>query len=153
MSEIKLNKLDSINYLIELELSAGFKSEQIILAGFSQGGVTSLTTGLMSKHKLGGVIALSCYLPDVAILIKDHPQNKTLPIFMAHGLYDTVIPIFAGKNSGQCLKAAGFNLEWHEYPMEHSVCNEEVEQITKWFKTIVTAQAASMQALSLHHKP
>jgi len=128
--------VNSINQLIESEISNGFKSEQIILAGFSQGGVISLATGLRSKHQLGGIIGLSCYLPDVTTLVKEYPQNQIMPIFMAHGLYDPVIPVIAGKNSYQCLNTAGFNIKWHEYPMEHSVCNEETQDIAKWFQNL-----------------
>ena len=127
--------VEAINYIIEQQLTLGFKSEQIVLAGFSQGGVISLTTGIMCKHKLGGIIALSAYLPDVETLAKNQ-LNLTTPIFAAHGVQDPVVPYFAGKHAYTGLHTAGFNITWREYPMQHSVCAEEIQDLSAWFKNI-----------------
>ncbi len=130
------HSVNAINKLIEAQINLGFREEQIFLAGFSQGGVISLTTGLMSKYKLGGVIGLSCYLADVNTLVKDYGQNKQLPIFMAHGIHDPIVPFIIGKNTYLGLKNLGFNIVWHEYQMEHSVCMEEIQEITKFLQNI-----------------
>jgi phospholipase/carboxylesterase len=127
-----------INQIIDEQLSFGFKPEQIIIAGFSQGGVMSYVTGLSSKHKLGGIIALSGYLPNVDSFIATNYNNKTVPIFAAHGIEDPLVPYLAGTNASQKLIASGFNLNWHEYPMEHSVCAEEVQDLSAWVKGILT---------------
>ena len=128
--------VEAINHIIEEQIANGFKSEQIILAGFSQGGVMSYTTGIMSKHKLGGIIALSAYLPDVETLAKNQ-ANLNTPIFAAHGMQDPVVPYAAGNNAYTGLKAAGFNINWHQYPMQHSLCAQEIQDLSAWFKTIL----------------
>lgn len=126
----------SIDKVIQDQLDQGFTAEQIIIAGFSQGGVMSYTTGLKSKHKLGGIIALSCYLPGVDDIIKEC-SNKSIKIFAAHGLQDPVVPCQAGEKAYKSLNAAQFNIQWHEYLMQHSVCNEEVADLSKWLNNII----------------
>jgi phospholipase/carboxylesterase len=126
-----------INQLIDEQLSLGFKSEQIIIAGFSQGGVMSYVSGLSSKHRLGGIVALSAYLPNADSFIDANSHNKNVAIFAAHGIEDPVVPYIAGTNASQKLIASGFNLNWHEYPMQHSLCAEEVQDLSNWFKQIL----------------
>ena len=127
----------AINQIIEAQLQLGFRTEQIILAGFSQGGVMSYTTALMSKYKLGGVVALSCYLPDADRLLVDAEVNKTTPIFAGHGLQDPVVPFIAGMTAYSKLKSAGFNIQWYEYSMAHSLCNHEVADLSAWFTKVL----------------
>lgn len=130
--------LVAMNELIESIIKSGFKSSQIILAGFSQGGVISYTTGIRSHHKLAGILALSCYLPNIDKLVALDSVNKTTPIFACHGLHDHVVPCSVGVMAYNSLKAAGYNIEWQEYAMEHSVCSEEIIDLTNWFENIFT---------------
>ena len=122
--------VDLVNQIIEEQISLGFNSKQIIIAGFSQGGVMSYTTGLSSKHQLGGIVSLSSYLPNIDSYIKS--SHKDTPIFAAHGLQDAVVPYIAGVTAYQKLNATGFNILWHEYQMGHSLCEKEVEDISVW---------------------
>ena len=124
-----------INKIIEEQLSEGFKSEQIIIAGFSQGGVISYITGLSSKYKLGGIVALSTYLPNADSYITSN--HKDTPIFAAHGLQDNVVPYIAGNLAHQKLSAAGFKITWYEYPMAHSLCADEIADLSLWFNDIL----------------
>ncbi len=124
-----------INKIIEEQLSQGFKSEQIIIVGFSQGGVISYITGLSSKYKLGGIVALSTYLPNIDSCITS--GYKDIPIFASHGLQDNVVPYIAGNLAHQKLSTAGFKITWHEYQMAHSVCAEEIADLSKWFNDIL----------------
>jgi len=118
---------------IQREKEAGIPSENILLAGFSQGGVVILYTGLRYPEQLAGLMALSTYLalPD-KLASEANPANSTTPVFMAHGTMDPVIPIQQGKNSADQLKQAGYAVEWHEYPMQHAVSLEEIEDISRW---------------------
>ena len=126
----------AINNLIQSQMAHGVNSEKIILAGFSQGGVLSYTAGLLSEKPLGGIIALSCYLPGVDKIIANGAGNKQVPIFAAHGLHDPIVPYTGGIGAYQKLKQAGFNIQWHEYPMEHSLYNEEISDLANWFNTV-----------------
>ena len=128
-----------IENIIDAQINDGIPPEKIILAGFSQGGAMALHIGLRSTYKLAGIMALSAYLP----LAKQHPlkqaQSPIPPIFMAHGNYDAVIPIQAAIGSKTLLESLGYSVLWKEYPMEHSVCGEEVQDIGQWLKNIVSA--------------
>ncbi len=127
-----------IRTLIEAELERGVKAENIILAGFSQGGVMALYTGLRFAPALGGILALSCYLPLAASLMTDAAQDKlaprNLPIFQAHGLHDPVVAYSLGETSRDYLQQMGYQPEWHRYPMQHSLCEEEIRDISVWLK-------------------
>ena len=99
-----------------------------MLAGFSQGGVIALQTGLRHSEKLGGIMALSTYLACVeSVGTEASPANRDIPIFMAHGSMDAVIPVALAKLSKARLETHGYKIEWHEYGMPHSVCAEEIE--------------------------
>jgi phospholipase/carboxylesterase len=117
------------------EKEAGIGAERIILAGFSQGGAIALHTGLRYPDRLGGIMALSTYLP-LADTVADerHAANADVPIFMAHGSDDPVIPVSFAEQSRERLKALGHPVEWHQYPMPHSVCMEEVGAIGSWLR-------------------
>ena len=119
--------------LIAQEKQRGVLARNIFLAGFSQGGVIVLQTGLRYAERLGGLLALSTYLPLAGTLADEASENsKGAPIFMAHGRSDQVIPYAQGKVSAEQLSELGYPLEWHEYAMAHSVCMEEVQDIAAW---------------------
>ena len=118
---------------IAQEKQRGVAPGNIYLAGFSQGGVIALQTGLRHAERLGGILALSTYLPLAETLADEASEcAKNIPIFMAHGRGDQVIPYSTGKTSAEKLSASGYPLEWHEYAMAHSVCMEEVQDIAAW---------------------
>ena len=119
----------AIDVLIEQQIQAGIAPERIVLAGFSQGGVIALHCGLkQSEPQLGGIMALSCYLPGCAQLLAGHE----LALFLAHGRRDPVVAIDRGREGAKSLERAGYNPEWHEYDMEHSVCASEISDIRHW---------------------
>jgi phospholipase/carboxylesterase len=119
--------------LIEREEQSGVPTERIMLAGFSQGAVMALTTGLTYPKKLAGILALSGYLPySEQIMAKASPANKTTPIFLGHGTQDTVVPYFLGQAAHEALTQHQYNVAWYSYPMGHSVCIEEIEAIGTW---------------------
>lgn len=119
--------------LIDAQLKAGFKAEQIVLAGFSQGGAIALHTSARTQHQLAGVVALSCYLPIPEKLIAEHSEkNLKTPFFMGHGTHDPVVPYQLGKSSYATLKSAGYQTTWHEYPLQHGVSMDELEDIKRF---------------------
>lgn len=123
----------ALELLIEQEKSRGIPTENIFLAGFSQGGAIALHTGLRHPARLGGIIALSTYLPLADTLSQEVSLSaKNTPIFFAHGRTDPVIPCSLGKISADKLQQLGHQVDWHEYAMPHSVCMEEVKDIEKW---------------------
>jgi phospholipase/carboxylesterase len=124
-----------IERLIAQERQRGVAAENIFLAGFSQGGAVVLHTGLRHKEKLGGILALSTYLPLRQTLANEaEAANRDTPIFMAHGQFDPVIPYDFGLGSAKELQRQGHQVEWHAYAMPHSVCEEEIEDIERWLK-------------------
>ncbi|TMG87133.1 MAG: alpha/beta hydrolase [Betaproteobacteria bacterium] len=124
--------------LIEREKARGMRPERIVLAGFSQGGAIALYTGLRHAQRLAGIMALSTYLisPD-ALAAEATAANQGVPIFMAHGSADPVVRFQWGEASKRLLEAAGYEIEWHTYPMEHSVCFEEVQAIGAWLGKVL----------------
>jgi phospholipase/carboxylesterase len=123
--------------LIEQEHDRGIPYDKILLAGFSQGGAIALHTALRFPQRLAGLMALSTYLPlhdafAEEVGSKIDAQFSELPIFMAHGALDPVLVMSLGEHSRDLLRSAGFTVEWHEYPMEHSVCAKEIEDIRNW---------------------
>lgn len=122
-----------IEALIARETERGVPPHHIFLAGFSQGGAIALHTALRRKEPLGGVLALSTYLPLADSTANEMQQEtKMTPIFMAHGRSDTVIPCKLGASSRDALRALGYEVEWHEYGMPHSVCDAEMRDIEAW---------------------
>ena len=127
----------SINSLIEQERKRGTDPANIILAGFSQGAVIALTTGILYPQRLGGVIALSGLLPNATAVIQQaSPANRDIPIFIGHGSQDSVIPESMGKTTYDILTQASYPAKWHAYPMAHSVCAEEILDISRWVQEI-----------------
>jgi len=129
-----------ITALLEREEKRGVEPEHIVLAGFSQGGAIALQAGLRHPQKLAGVMALSTYLPLAESLPREAaPANKATPIFMAHGVFDPVIPIVMGAGSMTLLTGLGYTVEWRQYPMQHSVCPQEIEDIGAWLRRVLKA--------------
>ena len=125
----------AIRRLIEREHQRGVPSSHLFLAGFSQGGAIAYMTALTHDEPLAGVIALSTYIPNPALLEQEATAcNKALPIFAAHGSDDEVVSPELGLKARDLLLSRGHPIEWHEYPMPHSVCLEEVHEIGRWLK-------------------
>lgn len=128
----------AIAALIAQETSRGVAPQNIFLAGFSQGGAIALHTALRLQQPLGGVLALSTYLP-LAELATSELSSHSTPIFMAHGRNDSVVPPALGSASRDKLLALQFALEWREYAMGHSVCAEELQDIQTWLAQHISA--------------
>jgi phospholipase/carboxylesterase len=121
---------EAIGDLIRQENQRGVETRRIALAGFSQGGALALHTATRYPEKLAGVIALSCYLPLAKAFASERTAaNLATPIFMAHGTQDPVVPFAMGDESRRVLEATGYRVEWHSYPMPHSLCEPEVADI------------------------
>jgi phospholipase/carboxylesterase len=128
---------DAVADLIEHEISRGVPASQIVLAGFSQGGAIALHAGLTGPHQLGGILALSTYLPSSSEALGAlDAQRKATPLFMAHGEQDNVILISHGERSKELLEANGLTPEWKIYAMPHSVSGQEVTDISVWLKRL-----------------
>ncbi|MGB4497452.1 MAG: carboxylesterase [Methylococcaceae bacterium] len=126
-----------INQLIQKEIDGGIPSKNILLVGFSQGGVLALHTGLRFNQPLAGIVALSAYLPTLDNLKTQRAEaNNHTPIFMSHGIIDSVVAIETGKATFDGLKSLGYSIEWHDYLMEHSLCIEEIEKIAEFVNTV-----------------
>jgi len=119
--------------LIEEQMTLGIPADKIVLAGFSQGGLVALHTGLNVSETVAGVLALSTYYPEPCFE-ESSLKNQTLPILMAHGTYDQVIALNVAEDSKSFLESKGFNVEWQTYPMEHQVCMPEIELISSWLQ-------------------
>ncbi len=125
----------SVHALIQEQLDLGIAANRIVLAGFSQGGVLSLFTGLRFSQSLAGIMALSCYLPTADSLPQQcHRANKQTHILQNHGEHDDVVPMSAGKMANELLNAAQYNVTWTSYPMEHSVLPEQLTDISIWLQ-------------------
>ncbi|MGA2189706.1 MAG: alpha/beta hydrolase-fold protein [Steroidobacteraceae bacterium] len=128
----------AVRQLIAREVQRGIPADRIVLAGFSQGGAVSLYTALRCPERLAGVMALSAYLPLAGRLGAERlPANDGTPIFMAHGLGDAVLPIGMALESRDQLTALGFGVEWHQYPMAHAVCADEVSDIRNYLLRVL----------------
>lgn len=127
-----------INDLVAREVLRKISFKNIVLAGFSQGGAMALQTGLRHPETLAGVMALSCYLPCSSSFASEaSAANAGTPVFLAHGTEDPVVPYVMGKNTRDLLAKSGYAVEWHEYPMPHSVCAEEVRDIGAWLTRVL----------------
>jgi phospholipase/carboxylesterase len=125
--------------LIQRESERGILARRIVLAGFSQGGAMSLYIGARYPQRLAGIVALSCYLPlDSNFTAERLAANQSTPIFMAHGLLDPVIEERRGLESRAALEAEGYAVEWHSYRMAHSVCVEELADISAFLKRVLS---------------
>ena len=127
-----------VEALIAREKARGIPASRIILAGFSQGCAMTLQTGMRHPEKLAGMLCLSGYLPLAATVAAERTEESlATPIFMAHGTHDNVVPFVRAQQSAQVLKELGYQVEWHEYMMQHSLCLEEVQDISKWIRKVV----------------
>lgn len=124
--------------LLDYEISRGIPASRIVLAGFSQGGAITLQTGLRYPHKLAGMLVLSGYLPLMSTFAKErNAVNQLTPVFMGHGTIDNVVPMSLGVASRAQLTQAGYGVEWHEYPMMHGVCEEELADVSRWLSKVL----------------
>ncbi len=129
-----------IDRLIEHELQRGVPASRIVLAGFSQGGNVAVNSALRYPHALAGVLILSSYLGLKHCLAAEASvANRALPIFMAHGVLDDIVPHTLAEDSRDILAAHGYRVEWHEYTMAHTVCEQEVTDIGAWLASVLNA--------------
>jgi phospholipase/carboxylesterase len=127
-----------IHDLIQNEIDNGIAAERILLAGFSQGGVLAFETALYYPRRLAGILALSTFLVESENLGSDKAAvNAQIPVLMCHGRQDMVLPFALGKSACKALKSAGYAVEWREYPMGHEVCLEEIQEISRWFQSVL----------------
>ena len=121
--------------LIRREQRRGVAPDRVVLAGFSQGGAIALQLALRYPHRLAGLIALSCYLLQSGrIEAEAHPANRGLPVFMGHGTMDPLVPFGLGEAAAGTLRTLGYGVDWHAYPLEHSVSAEEFGDIGAWLR-------------------
>jgi len=127
-----------VEALIAREAERGIPASRIVLAGFSQGGVITLQTGLRQARRLAGLLALSCYLPLAAKVQSElAPASRDVPIFMAHGTADDIVPLQAGEAARDALTALGCKVEWHQYPMAHSVHPNQIADMGAWLERVL----------------
>ncbi|HEV2540715.1 MAG TPA: alpha/beta hydrolase [Frateuria sp.] len=125
--------IEAVEALIAREHERGVPSERIVLAGFSQGGAIALAAGLRHAQPLAGIVALSTYLPIAATLASERSAaNARVPIFWGHGTADPVVVLQRGLDSRRLLEELGYTIDWHTYPMPHSVCAEEIADLRRW---------------------
>ncbi len=127
--------LAQVGALLDDQIEKGIPPENLILAGFSQGGAIALRLGLARAPALAGVMVLSAYLLDAGRLEQwAAPEAKQVPIFAGHGTQDPVVPMALGQASAESLKTSGFSVDWQTWPMPHSVCPEELAAIDVWME-------------------
>lgn len=127
-----------VERLIARETARGIPSGRIVLAGFSQGCAMTLQTGLRYAHPLAGLLCLSGYLPiHTTLATERNAANQHTPVFMAHGRGDAIVPVDRAEKSRDFLRELGYDVEWHEYMMAHSVCEEEIGDIGDWLRRIL----------------
>ena len=127
-----------IEALVERERQRGIAPRRLVLAGFSQGGAMALHVGLRYPERLAAILALSCYLPLAATLGPEAaPANRDVPIFWAHGVHDPMIPLAMAELGREHVASLGYRTEWHQYPMPHSVCAEEIAEVARWLERVL----------------
>jgi phospholipase/carboxylesterase len=131
-----------IEALVAREKERGTAAERLVLAGFSQGGAIALQTGLRHPERIAGIMALSTYLPIAEKFPAEaSAANRGVPIYMAHGSYDPIVPLARAEESRALLQSLGYAVQWQEFPMPHSVCAEEVAEIGAWLSRVLGAGA------------
>ena len=129
---------ERVSALIDREIARGIPAHRIVLMGFSQGCAMTLLTGLRYPERLAGLVALSGYLPLATATAAEKSDANTLtPIFMGHGRSDGVVPIARAQVAQSTLKQLGYDIEWHDYPMAHSVCADEVADLNRWLLRVL----------------
>ena len=130
--------------LVAQEADRGVLAGRVVLAGFSQGGAMALFSGLRYPETLGGIMCLSGYLPlHETLTAEATPAGRMVPVFQAHGMQDPVLPYAMGRGTADMLTAAGYAIDWHEYPMAHQVCGDELRDIGDWLTGVLGAAVAS----------
>ena len=124
--------------LIEREIERGVPEEKIVIAGFSMGGAIAVNSALSTERKLAGLMALSTYLP-IPGEVDSSTSSRDLPVFMGHGTFDPMVQYPWGRATAERLTEAGFNIEWHDYPMAHAVCPQEIHDISAWLQRVFAA--------------
>lgn len=127
---------NAIQALVDREIERGIDSRRILLAGFSQGGAVAYHAALSYSEPLGGILALSTYFA-TANKVTVNPSNQHIPILICHGAHDPVVPEVLGQRSQGTLRSLGFNPQYLSYAMEHSVCPEEIADISRWFQQVL----------------
>ncbi|MDF1795697.1 MAG: carboxylesterase [Coxiellaceae bacterium] len=129
----------AITALIDMEINNGIANDHIILAGFSQGGAMALHTGLRYPKTLGGIMAMSCYLPVSDLLEAErHHSNHQTPLFIAHGTFDPVLPYVLSELTIAELQRHDYNITTHQYPMGHEMCLDEIKDMSSWLSRTIT---------------
>ena len=129
-----------IEGLLARERQRGIAPRRIVIAGFSQGGAMALHVGLRHPDRLAGILALSCYLPLGNTLDTElSPANRDVPIFWAHGLHDPMIPQAMAEQGRAQLGELGYRIDWHQYPIPHSVSAEEIADVGRWLERVLAA--------------
>ncbi len=129
-----------IEALLARERQRGIAPRRIVIAGFSQGGAMALHVGLRHPDRLAGILALSCYLPLAGALDTERsPANHDVPIFWAHGLHDPMIPRAMAEEGRAQLAELGYRIDWHQYPIPHSVSAEEIADVARWLARVLAA--------------
>jgi len=132
----------AIEALVARERARGIAASRIVLAGFSQGGAMALHTGLRHPERLAGILALSCFLPLAdRVAAEAAAANRDVPIFMAHGVHDPLIPLARARQAHAALTALGYRVQWHDYPMPHAVCDAEVRDVGEWLAGVLRSTA------------
>jgi phospholipase/carboxylesterase len=124
---------NAVAELVDREIERGISSERIIIAGFSQGGAVAYQLALTYLKPLGGLIALSTYFATKAV-IDYNTANTKLPIFIGHGIYDSIVPEMLGQQANIILQEQGYAPDYKVYPIDHSVCMDEVADISRWLQ-------------------
>ncbi len=129
-----------IEALVARERERGIAPRRIVIAGFSQGGAMALHVGLRYPDRIAGILALSCYLPLTDALDAERsPANRDVPIFWAHGLHDPMIPLAMADQGREQVAARAYQIEWHQYPIPHSVSAEEIADVARWLERVLAA--------------
>ena len=129
-----------VQALVDREAARGIPPERTVLMGFSQGCAMALLTGLRAPQRLAGVVGLSGYLPLAASTAAERSAaNAGVPLFLAHGRFDPMVTLARGTASRDALAALGYTIAWHDYPMEHSVCPQEIADLNDWLVKVLTA--------------
>jgi phospholipase/carboxylesterase len=134
------NSLALVEALIAREKQRGIAANRIVIGGFSQGCAMALLTGLRHQERLAGIVGLSGYLPLAATTAQERSASNALtPMFMGHGTHDNVVPVERGRESCELLRGLGYDVQWHTYPMAHSVVMEEIQDLNKWLLKVLRA--------------
>lgn len=129
--------ITEVEALIEREAAHGIEADRVVLAGFSQGGAVALAAGLRHARKLAAIVALSTYLPVAEAIGRERSEaNASIPIFMAHGAFDPVVPKVLGERSRDRLRGWGYSVAWHDYPMAHQVCPQEIADLADFLSGV-----------------